>query len=323
MLGRLSFLLASAALLAGNANALETLTAQYRDMPELRVFDGTVEATHQATISAQVDGRIEEILYNVDDYVPQGAVVLRFRSREQEAALQTAKANLAEAQARVQEAESEYQRVKSVFERKLIAKAKLDQAEATRKAARARLDAARGEVTRADEQLEYTRVRAPYAGIVTRRHVEVGESVNRGQPLISGLSLEQQARIQLPDATAPMLESDELTFFPTADPASHSFRVRIDLPDGQHDLYPGMLVKAGFPVGTRRRLMVPLRSLVERSELTALYIQTGDGRISLRQVRAGARLGDEVEILAGVEEGEQILRNPVRAGERLKTQAAE
>jgi len=342
MLGRLTSLLAASLWLAGNATALESMSAHYGETPELRVFDGTVEAVNQATISAQVDGRVEEILYDVDDFVPQGAVVLRFRAREQEAALQTAKANLAEAQAHLQEAESEYQRIKSVFERKLIAKAKLDEVEANRKAAQARLDAASGAVTRADEQLEYTRVRAPYAGIVTQRHVEVGESVNRGQPLMSGLSLEQlrvsvwvpqrfvdavrreqRAQIQLPDATEPVLESDHLTFFPTADAASHSFRVRVELPPGQHALYPGMLVKAGFPVGTRKRLMVPAGALVQRSELTGLYIRSGEGHIGLRQVRIGERVGDEVDILAGVEEGEQILLNPIEAAEQLKTQPAE
>lgn len=318
---------------------LETMTVHYSEIAEMRRFDGTVEAVNQATISAEVSGRIEAIEFDVEDYVPQDAIVIRFRDRDQQASVVSARARLKEARARLQEAESEYRRVKSVYERKLISKSRLDQATAAYEAARARVEASRGALTRAEEQLEHTRVRAPYAGIVTKRHVEVGEAVSVGQPLISGLSLEQlRVNVQVPQryinrirslkraqvfpasGEDTVLASDDLTFFPVADPDSHSFRVRIELPPGQHDLYPGMLVKAGFPLASRKALVVPARALVRRSELTGLYVYTPQGQLRLRQVRAGRQHRDGIEILSGLDAGEQLALDPVAAGERLKQQ---
>ncbi len=320
--------------------ALDTLTTAYQEIADLRLLDGTVEAVNQATISAETSGRIEAILYDVEDYVPQNAVIIRFRDRDQKAAVSSARANLEEARARLQQAEAEYRRIKNIYERKLVSKSKLDQATAAYKAAKARLASSRGALDRAEEQLEHTRVRAPYAGIVTKRHVEVGEAVNIGQPLISGLSLEQlrvnvqvpqrfmdrvrkvkQAQIFTDTSDGPALVSEQLTLFPVADTLSHSFRVRIELPAGQHDLYPGMLVKAGFPLAQRKALLIPASALVERSELTALYVYSPQGQLRLRQVRVGRRQADKLEILAGLEAGEKIALNPISAGKLLKQQA--
>ena len=77
-----------------------------------------------------------------------------------------------------------------MFENDTVAKARYDQARANYDAAQARLESARSSVASAEQQLDYTVVRAPYAGIVSARHVEVGELVRPGQPLMSGLSLE-------------------------------------------------------------------------------------------------------------------------------------
>ena len=99
-------------------------------VPQLRVVDATIEAVHQATVSAQTGGRIIEILADVDDYVEKGAVILRMRDKEQRSAFDAAKA-------RFEEAEAEFKRVSEVYEKKLVAKAALDKAQAQLKATRA------------------------------------------------------------------------------------------------------------------------------------------------------------------------------------------
>lgn len=316
------------------AETPETSEARYKNVPVERFFTGTIEAVNKATISAEVSGRIEELLFDVDDYVPQHAVIVRFRARDQQAALKQAKAGLAEASARLQEAKSEYQRISNIFARKLVAKSRLDSAEASFKAAQARVEAARGRLAQAEEQLEHTQVRAPYAGIVTKRFVEIGETVSVGQPLMAGLSLEQlRATVQVPQQliqqiretgqasiltdAGERLTSDALTLFPLAN-ENHSFTVRIELPKGQHGLYPGMLVKAGFPLEQARRLLIDRRALVQRSELTAVYLLTEEGRIQFRQIRVGESVGEQVEVLAGLEAGEQVMLNPQQAVAALK-----
>jgi multidrug efflux pump subunit AcrA (membrane-fusion protein) len=107
--------------------------------------------------------------------------------------------------------------------------------------------------------------------------------------------------------------------FPYAHGASNTFRVRLDLPDGQFSLYPGMFVKVAFVVGESQRLLVPSIALMQRSEVTGVYVVDEQLRIRMRQVRIGATFGDRTEILAGLHAGERVAEDPVRAGIYLKT----
>jgi RND family efflux transporter MFP subunit len=315
----------------------ETTVAEMARAPLERVYDGTVEAVNKATMSAQTSGRIAELFYDVDDYVEPGDPIVRFTDIEQQAALQQAKANLEAALARQQQAVAEFRRAEGLFESGSSSRREYDQALAARDAAVARVNAARSAVGTAEQQLEYTLVRAPYAGIVTERHVEVGEAVAVGQPLMSGLSLESlRVVVELPQQVAARVrdhekasiltdegrvEAESVTIFPFADSASNTFTVRVELPDGQFDLYPGMFVKVAFVVGDAERLLVPTRAMLRRSEVTGVYVVSGDGDVRLRQVRAGNTFDDRTEILAGLAEGERVALDPVRAGIYVKSQA--
>lgn len=314
----------------------ETAPVTYEVAPRERILDGRVEAVNQATVSAQTSGRVAELPFDVNDFVEAGEVVMRFTDTEQRAALDAAEAALAEARARLANAEQEFQRAETMIANNTISRARFDQAEAERDSARARLNAAVAGVEQAREQLEYTVVRAPYAGIVSRRHVELGELVSPGQPLISGLSLQSlRVNVDVPQSlfhdvrkiaraaayvNGERIEADSLTFFPVADDAANTFRVRVNLPDGAVTLYPGMFIKVGFIVGETERLLIPQDAVVRRSELSAVYVVDGDG-VALRQVRLGRRYADNVEVLAGLTEGESVATDPVQAGIWLKEQA--
>jgi multidrug efflux pump subunit AcrA (membrane-fusion protein) len=115
---------------------------------------------------------------------------------------------------------------------------------------------------------------------------------------------------------------ENLTFFPIADPASNTFTVRVDLPTGSATLYPGMFVKVGFVIGETQRLLIPAAAVVYRSELTAVYRVYGD-EANLQQVRLGRRYGDDVEVLAGLTDGEIVATDPVRAGVYVKDRRSE
>lgn len=318
-------------------SGLSVMPVVFEVTPRERVWDGTVEAINQGTVSAQTSGRVAEILYDVNDFVPAGAVIVRFTDTEQRAALDSATAALEEAQARFDEAGKEFVRISSMYENETVSLARFEQAEANRAAAQARHDAARSNVTGATEQLEYTIVRAPYAGIVARRHIEVGELVGPGQPVMSGLSLQSlRINVDVPQSMFdPIREigkafvyvgerrvaAESLTFYPVADPVTNTFTVRVNLPDNSADLFPGMFAKVGFIVGESSRLLVPESAVVRRSELTAVYVSAA-GRVSLRQVRLGRQYGEQIEILAGLSEGEQVATDPVQAGIFRKEQSA-
>ena len=310
-----------------------TAEARREAAPRERVFDGTVEAVNRATVSAQTSGRVAEILYDLNDFVEAGAVIMRFTDVEQQSALRQARAALEEAEARFSEAEQEYERVSSMYSNETVSRARFEQAQANRNAAAARLEAARSAVATAEEQLGYTEVRAPYAGIVSERHVEAGELVSPGQALMSGLSLESlRVNVHVPQsmfepireigrayvyADDQRIAAESLTFSPVADAVTNTFRVRVNLPEKSAELFPGMFVKVGLVVGETRRLLVPAAAIVRRSELSAVYVVEGQ-RVMLRQVRLGRAHGDDVEVLAGLDAGERVATDPVQAGIYLK-----
>ncbi len=317
----------------------ETTTAAMAQAPRERIFDGTVEAVNRATMSAQTSGRIAEVYFDVDDYVEAGEAIVRFTNTEQQAALASAEAALSETIARQKQADEDFRRVEGLFNSGSSSKREYDQATAARDAAVARVAAARSAIATAEQQLEYTLVRAPYPGIVTERFVEVGESIAVGQPLMSGLSLESlrvvvdipqdvAAKVREHQAAFILTDADrvpaaKLTIFPFADSTSNTFTVRIELPPGQFDLYPGMFVKAAFVVGDEERLLVARSALIRRSEVSGVYVVNDDDEVRFRQVRVGGVFDDRVEILAGLAEGERVAVDPVRAGIHLISTVAD
>jgi len=316
--------LGAAPLPAADDLPFATVQAQAIEVAEERILDARIEAVHETTVSAQISGRITQIFYDVDDFVEKGAVLLTFRDKEMRARYDGAKAEY-------EEASADHARMQKLIKEKLVSKATLDKAAARLKSARARLDEAR-------ENLENTRVRAPYSGIVVKRHVELGELARVGQPLFTGISLEdlratvsvpediintvrrnKQARVIVDRDHGRSVPAASLTITPYADPATHTFNVRVNLPRGEYGLYPGMFVKVAFVLGAQRQLVVPRTAIARRSEVSAVYVVAGNRQVRFRQVRVGRSVdGNRVAILAGLDEGETVALDPVQAAIYLK-----
>ncbi|MEZ5575253.1 MAG: efflux RND transporter periplasmic adaptor subunit [Candidatus Competibacteraceae bacterium] len=207
---------------------------QRQTLPDEQVLDGVVEAVNQSTVSAQTAGQVEDIMVDVNDFVPAGTPIVRIRNIEQRAGLEQAQASLREAQARHIEAEAEYKRIKDIYQRQLVSRAQMDSATAGFNAAKARLDAAQAGVAQAKESLGYTTINAPYSGIVLERHVQRGEAVQPGKALLTGFSLDElrvvadipqrlivpvrkhsQARVLLPPDNKNSIAAAKLIFSPT------------------------------------------------------------------------------------------------------------
>jgi len=312
---------------------LDSIVLELERAPLERQLDGKIEAVNQGTVAAQTSGRVTEILYDVNDFVPAGAVIMRIRATEQRAGLLQAQANLRAATARETEAQQRYERVVVMYQQKLVAKAALDEASANRDATKAQLAAASAALQSAQEGLSYTEVRAPYAGIVTKRNVQVGETVAPGTLLMSGLSLQfLRVTVDVPQSIVGQvrrirkaavyvdgrrIEAVKLTVFPEAAGTSNTFRARLELPENATDLYPGMFVKVAFVTGEGERLMVPAGAVVDRGDVTAVYVIDAAGRPSLRQIRPGHRFDGKVEVLAGLSAKERIATDPIAAMKRL------
>lgn len=304
-------------------------------VPRVYRLDGVIEATSRSTVSAQTSGRVTEVLFDVDDLVEKGALIVQLEDTEQRAAVASAEANLKAAIAQRLDARNEFERIRAVFAKNAVSKATLDKAEAALKSANAGVEVAEAALSQARQQLAYTQVTAPYTGIVTERLVEVGETASRGQRLMSGISLqklrvavdvpqsliaavrnERQAKVWL---NGKWLEATDVTVFPVADPATDTFRVRLDLPEGIDNAFPGMYAKVALSVGSRQVLAVPQPAVVFRSEVIGVYVIDEQGGLSLRHIRIGETLPDgRYIVLSGVDRGEQVVLDPHAAVVALK-----
>lgn len=290
-------------------------------------LDGTVEAVQQSTVSAQTSGTVVELPFDVDDRVASGDLIVRLDDTEQRSRLRQAEAELEEAESGLSDARQQFDRVESLYARDVASRSDLDQARNALNAAQARMSRARSAVDEAREQLEYTRVTAPYTGVVTARHVELGESVRPGQALLSGFSLSelrvsvavpQQHVAALREGESPQVHLDDgtrlgtgpVTVFPFADERSRAVRTRIALDAPTGALHPGQLVRVTIPVEPRGALWIPADSLLRRGELRAVFVRGGDGAPRLRQVRTGTREDGRIEILAGLDAGERVALDP-------------
>ncbi|MFZ3174160.1 MAG: efflux RND transporter periplasmic adaptor subunit, partial [Thiobacillus sp.] len=185
----------------------------------------------------------------------------------------------------------------------------------------------------------YTVITAPYSGVVAARHVEMGETVAPGTPLMTGfdpkdmrvianipqyklaeIKAAPRVAVEIPSLNK-WIDAAGVTVLPSADTATHTVRVRIDLPASLEGVIPGMFARAHFSIGSARKLTIPSSAVVRRSELTAVYVAKDD-RVSLRQIRLGTPNGrGQVEVLAGLNPGEVIALDPVKAGIHAKSVA--
>ncbi len=305
-----------------SAEQINTLVVEPKQIQNTLTLDGQLEAVKAATVSAQTNGRVMKLYYDVNDYVEAGAPLLELTSVEQGAQLMAARAELTSATAINQEAQLQLKRFNALFPKGAISQGQMDEVTAKAKSSKQAVSAAKARVTQAEQSVKYTQINAPFSGIVTKRHVQIGETVNTGQPLYSGYAQKQiRAITQVPQrfikalrqyphmtvqlANGHQYHSDSLTIFNFADPASHSYQVRINLPSFAAELTPGDWVKVQFVTGERDAITIPAQALITMNELSGVYIKLGDSFV-LSQVRLGKSNKQEVEILSGLSQGDVI-----------------
>lgn len=326
----------SALLMGVSVQAAEPLAlapVQYREVEQTYSVDGVVEATRQSTVSAQISGRVKAIFFDVGDRVSKGQILLKIDEREAEQALAGSRAQLSQAQAALQNARLNYERSQELFKQKFISQAALDKAKSDYEMAKAQAEASAAGAQQSALAQSYTSVIAPYAGVVSARMVEMGEMVTVGKPLMTGFDPSQlrvianvsQDRLKdigtRPEVTVEVpalqrwVKAASVTVQPSADLRTHSTQVRIDLPSNQSNLYPGMFVRTHFVVGKENKLLIPASAVVRRSEVVAVYVVDEQGTPRLRQVRLGeANAQNEIEVLAGLNIGERVARDAIKAG---------
>ncbi len=316
---------------------LKTAVVEARDVELTYTADAIVEAVRQSTVAAQIAGRVVELRFDVGDFVKKGEVIARIDERAATQAVASSEAQVAQARAALGNSRAEYERARQLVAQKFLSQAALDRAESEYKAAQARVTALIAGAGQAQTERSFATIVAPYSGVVSARHVELGEMATPGKPIMTGfdpgtlrvtatvpqaqvaaIQAGAKARVELPSA-ATWLDASQITVIPAADPRTHTTQVRLGLPAEVRGIYPGIYARAHFVTGRAPALLVPRAAVIRRSELTAVYVVPDPGaaqaRPQLRQVRLGTA-GDEhaVEVLAGLRAGERVALEPVKAG---------
>lgn len=319
------------------AEPLPTVPVQEREVAETYSVDGVVEATRQATVSAQISGRVKAVNFDVGDRVSKGQIILRIDESEANQAVAGSQAQVAQAQAALSNARLNYERAKQLFEQKFISQAALDKAKADYDMAEAQARVSAAGAQQSALAQSYTAVVAPYAGVVAARHVELGEMVTVGKPLMTGfdpselriianvpqyrladIGARPQAKVEVPELNR-WLKAASVTVQPAADPRTHSTQVRVNLLPNEKGIYPGMFVRTHFVVGKQKKLLVPATAVLRRGEVVAVYVVDQAGTPRLRQVRLGQPTEQgEIEVVAGLTAGERVAVDAIKAGMQVK-----
>ena len=317
-------------------NALSSVAARAATRGEVTGYDGVVEAVRQTVLAAQVAGAIVEMRVKSGDTVKAGQVLARVDARAAEQSATASQAQVKAARAAHEVASKDFERQKQLFRKNFISQAAVDQAEAVFKAAESQVAAQIAQAGAAQSQSDFFILRAPYNGIVADVPVVLGDMAMPGRPILTlydPLSLrvtatipqsvgtsspvQQGARIELPGAAGAQkwITPVRVTVLPTADPGTHTLQIRLDLPAGTVNAVPGMFARAWLPVNGagEARVLVPVKAIVRRSEMTGVYVLDAAGRPMLRQVRLGRGADDSIEVLSGITAGERVATDPQAA----------
>ncbi len=269
---------------------------------------GTVRSKLRAMVEAKISGRLLEYTAIPGTKVKKGDLLARLENQEIQAKVDQAKAMLEQAQ-------SDFSRQKQLIESKATTRQDFDAAEA-------RVKVATASVTEAETMAGYARVTAPFDGVITRKLADVGDLAMPGKPLLeieapTALRFEADlpeamldrvnmgAKMQVRIATLPSLDAVVSEIAPVADPVSRTFLVKLDLPDAD-GLRTGQFGRVAVPVAETKLLVVPAASVLRRGQMELLFV-VKEGHALLRLVKTGKVLSDGIEILSGLEEGEQVV----------------
>lgn len=294
----------------------ETVTLKRVDLPVRYVTSGTVTSDHRVSISSRISGYIRKLSVREGDSVKEGQVLVGVDPVNARQGLVQAEADLADAR-------SDLKRYEELFKASAVSKQQLDRV-------RLRYKVARSQVEQARNQLSYAEVRSPVNGVVVEKRMNKGDLASPGAAILviedpSNLLVETYVSDQfvsgIRDGDEVEIEVSSLKqaftgvvrqVVQAADAVSHQFLIKISL-QARDDVHPGMYAQVGFKVGSRQGLQVPAVAVIDRAGLSGIYVIDSNGLVQYRQIRIGQKRIDQVEVLAGLHEGDTIAWNGVPA----------
>ncbi len=286
---------------------VEVATAESRDVPQENVYASTIQAYAVNNIAPQTAGRIRKINVEVGDYVVKGQILAEMDRLQ-----------LEQTELQVQNDDIEYERLKGLYAEGGVSQSDFETAELGYKLRKSNLANLR----------ENTILRSPITGYVSARNFDAGDLFSMSAPLFTvqqvtpvkllvGISESEYTKIRKGDKvslTVDAIPGQEFSgkvdrLYPTIDPATHTFKAEVVVPNTDRVLRPGMYARVTVNFGTRRSIIVPDKALVkqEGTGTRFIYVLRADNTVTYLPVTVGRHMGQEYEVLSGLEEGARVV----------------
>ncbi len=286
---------------------VSVVSASRQTVPQTEVYSSTVQANIVNNIAPQTSNRIVKLNVEVGDFVSAGEILAEMD-----------KASLRQAELKLKNDRQELERVKALLGEGGISQSDYDALQLAY------------EVSEASYQnlLDNTVLRSPISGVVTARNYDKGDMYAMSSPIYTvqqitpvkilvGVSETDYTKVHKGDkvtVTADALPGRTFTgsvvrLYPVMDPASHTFKVEVQIPNGDRLVRPGMYVRATVNMGDNDSIVIPDSAVVKQqgSGQRLVYVIDADNVVSIKIVTIGLHFGSSYEILSGLEEGDRVV----------------
>ncbi len=293
---------------------------------------GKLVAKSSVNVSTRMMGYITSFPIKVGQQVNKGQLLVSINNTDIQAKSAQIDAQIIQAQANYDIAKKDYERFKNLFNSQSASQKELDDMSARYQMAKAGLEAAKQMRNEVNAQYKYTNITAPVAGVVTAKFAQQGDLANPGMPLLiieSPSDLQVQLMVSERDisnittgmeinlivkSTGKEVKANVSEISQSSIQTGGQYIVKANLSSSE-DLLPGMYVNARFPVSANKEfnenklssVIIPKSALVKKGQLTGVYTVSDQNTSILRWLKIGKDLGENVEILSGLEVGESYI----------------
>jgi len=304
-------------------DSFNLVSARFRTLELTADAVGSIQSRSTTNIASKILASIVSVNVRPGDIVKKGALLITLDDRDLHARQQQAKNALNAAKAAHEKAQLDRQRYQSLLDTKSVTQNAYDDKASAEKITSAKLDQAQEQVREADVMRSYAKINASMSGIVTDKLCDPGDIASPGVPLLTmydpdNLRLEAAVREQLSgrltlgqqvqvtvDAIDKTMTGTVEEIVPSADPVSRTVTVKTAIPR-EEGIFPGMFGRIRIPLDPVKFLVIPKACVRQVGQLELVTV-VKDGRPITRAVRTGRTWDDDIEILSGLSEGEEVV----------------
>lgn len=325
----------------GHMPTVGVMTVQAQDLTVNTELSGRLEAFRAAEVRAQVSGIIKRRLFEEGSYVREGQPLYQLESASYDASLAGARAQLSAAQAALAKANADLSRYRPLVEADAISKLEFDAAVAAQRSAAANVEAARAAVRASQVNVNHARISAPISGYISRSQVSEGNLLTPGSTVLARIQQTHPMYVNVSQSAADVMkmrreiasgslsavegavevdiiledgsvhpQKGRLLFAdPTVDASTGQVSLRVEVPNEDNVLLPGLYVRVNLPQAQVRRAYRIPQQAVTRGDADTVMVVDASGSLKPKTVTIAGQQGSNWIISAGLNDGDKVVLN--------------